>query len=178
MGVRGTDFVITDPDPKGQAVVSVLRGKVSTLPIEGGSKETEVPAGFSMTLEPEEKDRKTPVSVEPTTKTMILAIQKATSVAKPTSEELAALEPEVKTEVENLEKQSVEATLEDIQKNDPATYEAIKGKTKEFADADQIHAATLKRSFEEAPVENKINKPSAEELKDLNQDVYKKYFGE
>ncbi len=196
MGVRGTDFYIKDSLVKGTEV-SVLRGKVAVKPDQPKAKEVPIKAGFSAEVPPpppapkkeeisatkEVKDDidkkveapidvKTPeIKIKKTSKQDLVAIQKNSVIKKDLTKE-KPLDQETQKTLEKLEKTAVKTTLQDIKEDDPKLYAEIKDKPMDSTS--DISTQTVQKLFKEAPVDPE--KPFVEDLEDLGDDAYKKYF--
>ncbi|MGE0172568.1 MAG: FecR domain-containing protein [Oligoflexales bacterium] len=182
MGVRGTDFFVADPDEKGRAAIVVVRGKIEAMPTGLEAKPVEVPAGYVVSTAPagstpnDKKEAPKPLAVERSTKTELLEVQKSSLLAKTTPEAMKDLTPDLQKEIVDLEKESVEATIQDIKAADPELFERAKIDVTKVEDVEQLLTISVKQAFDEAPAGAKDSKPSEQDLKDLNEDVYKKYF--
>lgn len=200
MGVRGTDFHVYARGKTGGSQVSVLRGIVAiNRPSEKKAKPIEIPAGFSADI-PEtpkiakKEKKKAPtklgkkvikkkifplpkIVLRKTTKQDLIVIQKSSKIRviktkKQKEKPVTALDRKIAL----LEKKAVETVIQDIKLEDPALYEKIKKDPKKIDDVDQLQTITVKKAFKEAPIAKKPRKPGKEDLLDIGDDVYDKYF--
>lgn len=167
MGVRGTDFFVSDEGAKPRLEVTVLRGEVQVQPTAPQAKAIPVKAGFAAVVPRAElKAISAPATAPAPTlrrasEAHIRGIQKASQVqdsAAPVSEEVAE-------KLKVLEAKAVETTLKDIKVHDPEMYAQIKDR--KVASVDELNQQAAEVVAKKAP---KV----AEEA--VEADVYDKYF--
>lgn len=177
-GVRGTDFFVSHQG-NNQTQLTVLRGEVEVSKKIGKnkvSKPISVKTGFTANIE---KNKNEPINqppkiqIEQASKENLLDVQQISSIKEPPTL-IASLSKEVQQEVENLQKASTHATLEDIKEEDPKMYEKIKDK--KITDISSISTEVVAKLYKKAPRKDKKKKPSLDEIEGLGDDVYNKYF--
>jgi hypothetical protein len=206
MGVRGTDFYVAARDVNGASRISVLRGKVeATATTFKDARPIVIASGYTADIPAVEPPPAaaggkvpaaavTPGAVPPpapaivvtkTNQEELAAIQRASTIKKAEVESGPAskLEPEVQATLAKLEQQAIASTLQDIQADDPALYEKI-AKDK-IQDVDLLQTITVKKVMRTAPAAPLKDpaakgyvKPSGDELPELKDSVYDKYFKE
>ncbi len=184
MGVRGTDFHISQKGTSGETSVTVIRGevKVTDKPIKASKeapKEIKVKQGFSALVKTLEARRKskvthiTKIDLNQTTKNQLVSIHKDSKV-KPQAQDLVT-DKKMSNELKKLEKKAVDTTLEDIKEYQPAVYEKmVKAKVDSI---DKVNATVVAQAFKVAP--KKREKKSFDDLEiEVEDDAYDKYFSE
>jgi hypothetical protein len=185
-GVRGTDFFLSHQNNKGTQV-TVVRGAVEVqekVPKSKANKKTVVvKPGYTALVEeaPKTPDRtqtakkESKVLLQQATKEDFLEIQKTSKVVvKP--ESLKNLSPEIKQEVQTLNKRTTEVVLEDIKEESMETYKKLKQEKIETAES--ISTVVVSQLYKKAPRGKAANNPEYKEIETLGEDVYKKYFTE
>ncbi len=187
MGVRGTDFYVSDVVSEGGTRVSVIRGKVKLQPKTPQAPPVEVKNGFTADVVKEAKEKstigKTPggkevdfrpksIKLRKTTKLEVVkihkdSVQKAEALKK---QDLASEQAEKK--VKALEQKAIKTTLEDIKENDPKLYAKVR--LKKVDDVQMIDAEVMKEKFKAAP--KGPTKPFLSELEGLDENAYENYF--
>ena len=187
MGVRGTDFHMAKNGEGSR--VSIMRGEVDLNAPGSKAKPVKVASGFSATVAAPPPPPKAPapdktgsnpaaappppvsllkvIAVEKTPSQEILAIQKQTTVRRPTAAEAPS------AQLKELESKSVDVALEDIKAEDPVLYEKLKKSATSIEDADKVTTIATKEVYRKAVQAETAKKP--EDLKDLD-DVYDKFF--
>ncbi len=187
MGVRGTDFYVSDRVSEGGTRLTVIRGKVQVKPKKMNAKPIEVKKGY--TAEVTKKKTETSVLGSAEKKTEVAFQQKAIEIHKTTKQEIVKIHresvqkkikltkeefatPSSKAMVEKLEKKAVENTLKDIRTHDPKLYAKLNKKI--VNDSQKIDAQVMKEGFKAAP--KAPSKPYLSDLDDLDENAYDTYF--
>ena len=161
-GVRGTDFV-TGYSPVTGTETSVLSGKVEVSPV--------VKTQPKVTLASAQSVREVPSSgalkVVPLQKTEVISAYELTVIPPPNT----PIQPEVKTEVAQLEDQSKKVVIEELRKSQP---EAAKDLPPTIT-AEQLNRKVIERPLQKAQASSK-NTPL--ELPNHDLDNYKKFMDE
>lgn len=182
-GVRGTDFYISESGPGG-CKLTVIRGRVSVQPkpelVAGAPKESVVETGFTAHLTGDvdnqtHKIKDVHMAIKEASKEHLLEVQTA-STLKESQESTRTLTPELKTEVQALNQNSLTAILNDIKSDDPRLFKQI-NKAKKM-NLDQVNTEVVAHLFKGAPSEDPKKKPTKEEIDGLGKDVYEKYFAQ
>ena len=162
MGVRGTDFFISDSGTNNETEVTVIRGAVS---VKTEKTETIIKTGTSAIVA-----ENTPVETHETTKEDLKNIETASSVNKNDSIDLM--------NIKILEKKAVEATLQDIKVYQPEIFEKLNADSKEPLNLQSLNTKTLNLVALTAPsAPLKKGKPRIDELNETeDKDIYEKYF--
>ncbi|MGE0615159.1 MAG: FecR domain-containing protein [Bacteriovoracia bacterium] len=178
MGVRGTDFFVSESHEQAVTEVSVLRGEVAVTPQATPQQTISVKKGFTAEVPVTAKTvDAAPGAVAPkvelraTTKTELTDIQ-AESMVK---QDLAKLneKSELAAKVQGLEKQALTMTVTDIKRHDPELYAQMEQNPATTTDA--VNAQVTGRLLKTAPEGPSRIKPSTRQLKD-GEDAYQKYF--
>jgi len=168
MGVRGTDFLVQDYGIGGNGTeLQVFRGKVE---FKNTDKPNDVKlvakgdAAFSSTTE-----KKSEVQVRPITKDDLFETQKNLFVPSNNKG------PDVPKEVVELEKKSVDTTLQDMKSESPEAFKKLSGS--DISTSQIINAEVLASLFDQAKRRDSndtsvITKPSREEVEKQIDDVY------
>ncbi len=164
MGVRGTDFSVSDNVADGATKLSVIRGEVLIKRI-GEAKETPVKNGKTAEVKAE-------VQVRPTTKEETVVIHQNSVIPKQALREEVLATPQAVAQVEVLEKKAVETTLRDIKEHDPKLYASISEQKLNSVQA--VESQVMKQAFIAAP--KGPSKPGAHELDNLDENAYERYF--
>jgi hypothetical protein len=184
MGVRGTDFFISQPGQAKSTSLAVIRGKVEMKSMKPNSKPVEVPSGFTAEAKAEVKPKfeqkvsevvesVQTVKLELTSKEELTVIQKESVIKKEEmSEKDLKADKSVVKEIAALEKKAVETTLSDIKTYDPKLYEKLKQEN--IASVDNINTKVVKKKLEAAP--SRPLKPGWDDLKEIGDDAYERYF--
>jgi hypothetical protein len=163
MGVRGTDFFVSDSGPKGETEITVLRGMVEVTN-ESTGKLLPVKTGTTALV-----TEKSEISPRDSTKEDLKTVE-TSSKTEPTKET-------PKTVVE-LEKKALAVTLQDIKLYQPEIYEKIKadpGITNNVLSLNEKAVVLNAATAPSAPP--KKGKPRIRELNDSDdQEIYEKYF--
>ena len=171
--------------------VSIIRGEVDLQAPGDTAKPVKVASGFSATVAapppspkapaPSKAGGQTPaaapppppvsllkaIAVEKTPSQEILAIQKQTTVRRPTAAEAPS------AQLKELESKSVDVALEDVKAEDPVLYAKLKKSAASIEDADKVTTIATKEVYRKAVQAETTKKP--EDLKGLD-DVYDKFF--
>lgn len=164
MGVRGTDFSVSDNVADGATKLSVIRGEVLIKRV-GEVKETPVKNGKTAEVRAE-------VQVRPTTKEETVVIHQNSVVPKQALKEEIFATPQTVSQVEVLEKKAVETTLKDIKEHDPKLYASIS--EQKLTSVQAVESQVMKQAFIAAP--KGPTKPGAHDLDQLGDDAYERYF--
>ena len=181
MGVRGTDFHFNQRGTSGETSISVLRGKVDVSEVEKPEKVVKVQQGFSAEIKKETvikmakgKNHKKILStfeLVKTTKNELVEIQKNSKIVETAEDKTKQIS--VTKEIQELEKQAIKVTMDDIKEYQPKVYNELKGKN--VKSVDTVNTVVVTQAFEKAPA--KKTKKGFDELDiDLKDDAYKKYF--
>lgn len=178
MGVRGTDFYITERGQDETTEVSILRGAVQVQPQGPKAKPITLETGYSAAIpvsKTEIKKQETApiVEVRKTTQEQLHSIQKASSIP-PSTVPQAPPSSEVQQEVQRLETKASQTVLADIQKTDPKLYANVTAKPK--MTLEELNRASVLKVMETAPKAPARTKPTLDELEKSNDDIYEKYF--
>jgi len=165
MGVRGTDFFISDDGVGGGTQVSVLRGEVDVRPLASA-------------IDP--KSELKAVSVKAGSTADITLPKPLPAIRKTTQEDLADIKQSsrisqaISPEMAPLEKKAVETTIKDIQKTDPTLFAKLDiGAAKS---TEEINAKIVDHFTPAAPKALSKKKPGRAELENLEKSAYDKYF--
>ncbi len=204
LGVRGTDFFVSESNTTGETTLTVIRGSVEMKPVAAGEKPVEVKMGFSGTAigaapagaktpgasEHSESSVKTlekagKIEVKETSKEEFAVVQKASIIPVLPKQEIAAMnDPEKKEgadrKIEALEKKALETTAKDIKNYQPELYAKISGSMAGMASVQELNSKSLSNLEVKAPSRPlKRKKPSRKEVDqdlDEDQDPYRQYF--
>lgn len=166
-GVRGTDVYLHHNMQKG-TLVTVLRGKVKVSSTERKNvKPVIVETGYMATDVVQDVKK---IVKKPITKEKIIEVQVQSTV-----KDNEPLEKKVKKEVQVLEQKNKQVVIEDIQRYQPEIYKDIKDR-KDKLTVDEISAKVSSKIYKKAPSERPKYKPTQDDLKNMGQDVYNKYF--
>ncbi len=111
------------------------------------------------------------IVLQKTTQTDLIEIQQSSAIQlKPTQKE--EISESVAKEVAVLEQKAVETTMKDIKTHDPELYAQLSKSN--ITNVAAINSEVVKEVFKEAP--KAPVKPGASDLKDSEEDPYKKYF--
>jgi hypothetical protein len=169
-GVRGTDF-FTRSNPSDGTQITVLRGQVSMQTISKPDDIVQIKTGFTADSNLKAAENLKPIE---TTREELVTLQSESTV-KVKTEELAALSPEIKNDIDALNTKTTQAVLVDIKSHDEELYKKLADNGK--MDSDSINTLVVSNLYKQAPT-SKIKKPTAEEINAIGSDIYKKYFGE
>jgi hypothetical protein len=163
MGVRGTDFFISDSGPNGETEISVLRGEVEVI---NDSTKKSIPLKTGMTTLVSNQEELKP---RETNKDDLKAIESASSIGPNQN----APKP-----VQELEKKALRVTLEDIKTYQPDLFEKIKNDSQSVASVSALNSKAIEITSMTAPAAPiKKGKPRIRELNDSDdQEIYEKYF--
>lgn len=171
MGVRGTDFHISDRGARGGTKVSVLRGSVALHHQGKTSKPLTIQKGYSAEVAPSvvlksKKDEgpKT-VTLRKTTKKELLSVHRDSKIVSQPPASGADL-------VKKFEQKATDIILADIKEDDPKHFEKLKANPS--LSHDMLNTLTLKKLFVKAP--EKPSKPFLHDLEKVDEDAYDKYF--
>ena len=206
MGVRGTDFYVSSQGNAGPTQVSVLRGevamKVEAPKLSAASKkvaklppveELKVKSGYLAKVEapvvveapkaqeitttevttklPVKKIEAPVMKLERLNQQELVTIQQVSTI-QVKKEEQQKISQEMAKEVTKLEKKAVESTLEDIKEYDPTLYKTIK--EQKVTNVAQVNAQVVQKMYKTAP--KAPVKPGVDELKELEEDAYERYY--
>jgi hypothetical protein len=194
MGVRGTDFFIEDGGATGGTAVSIIRGAVVLTPKASEAKPVEVKSGFSATVLappphaagatetlPVAELRKT--SQEELKQIVVASTILAPSSTVPTGASAAA--PTVLTSrLVELEKKAAQTTLSDIKLHDPKLFAQLEKSAAAApgagglasVSAEAVNNTAVQALLPEAPKTSPARKVRRQEIEDLEQGAYDKYF--
>ena len=163
MGVRGTDFFISDSGPNGETKITVLRGEVEVRS-ESTQKIIPVKTGMSALViaNAELKSR-------PTNKQDFKTIEAASTAISSSSQNPS---------IEQLEKKALAVTIQDIKTYQPEVYKKIETETKSIASVQQLSSRAISIAAENAPLAPEAkSKAKIHDLKEFDdQEVYDQYF--
>lgn len=165
MGIRGTDFHISQNGTSGKSVLNVIRGKVEVTSKES-KKKVEVSQGKS--AEVLTQNKKSSLELTKITQSELKEIHKESEIKQ--SEKIA--DQGLAKQIKELEKKSFETTLNDIKEYQPKLYEKIKEK-KTSIDSDELNKVSVAVVYDKAP--KKKIKVGLEDIK-YEIDPYKEYF--
>ncbi len=136
MGVRGTEFVISQDPRTDASTLSVIRGEVALGRSATDTRALAIKSGESAEVKiPKTEDEAAKVveiTVKPTSNENLATITSLTSI---TAAPDTGLSEETKTQIAQLEAQSKSAIIEDIKATDPNLYEQLtSGKSPEELD--------------------------------------------
>lgn len=196
MGVRGTDFFISDQGPRGGTEVSVLRGQVQVEPEVRTEKKVVVNKGFSAAVAPKEEQKKVVqrnaekkeaekkagkvlpqlekkvVELRQTNKVDLAVVHRASTIAQE-EERQEKVDEKTQKKIADLEKKAVEMTLTDIRETDQKLFAKISQKPVQAVS--EINSAVVREVFEKAPSPDP-SRPFKGDLEDLEDDAYRRYF--
>ncbi len=171
MGIRGTDFFVSQRGSAGETQVAVIRGEVNAQANAKGTKELKVKSGQTAAFE-ESKTKKTIESeVTQTTQEDLVKIQ-LSSVIKKSEENKEVVAKSVAVELKALEKKATENAIEDIKNYDKNLYQKLKKAN--IASMDTVNTVSVKKAFYKAPKGK--SKISGEELEEIQMNAYEEYF--
>jgi hypothetical protein len=188
MGVRGTDFLISDEGSEGQTELQVFRGKVEVRP-ETNPQEAQLITRGSAAVIPhpeapppakKEPVASSPEPAAPPPKPTTLVVRKVSKedlveahqeLYVPSTPEGSAAVPELK----KLEEKAVASTLKDLKRETPEVVRQLKNETP--PSAQMVNAEVLAALFDTAerrnPDSNKVLvKPSSEEVEKQINEAY------
>ncbi|MBL7663663.1 MAG: FecR domain-containing protein [Bacteriovoracaceae bacterium] len=168
MGVRGTDFFISQRGSSGNTRVAVLRGEVEVKPKDKNDV-LNVKSGFTAAVVENKNDIK--AEVKQTTQQELISIQKD-SLIKTSEAEVDSASDAVKAEIAQLEKKATDVTLNDIKRYDEKLYNKLK--TVAVKSVDELNTLSVKKIFKDAPKNQ--GKISSEDLENLEMDAYEEFF--
>jgi hypothetical protein len=152
MGVRGTDFYISDEGVEGETEIAVIRGRVEVETAKG--LKDEVVTGGAARV----KDQ---VFKSATTKELLEDVKVASSIhSGPPVEQMRELEAK-----------ALNTAFEDIRLYQPAVYQKLRAQLGETLRSEDLNAKVVEIEAEKAPSDPKRKriKPSSAELKDVDQ---------
>jgi hypothetical protein len=163
MGVRGTDFFISDSGPNGETEITVLRGEVEVI---NDSTNKTIPLKTGMTTVVSKQEELKP---RETNREDLKIIDVATRIAPVQNAPKLVME---------LEKKALQVTLEDVKTYQPELFEKIKNDSQSVASISTLNSKTIEMTAVTAPpAPAKKGKPRIRELNDSDdQDVYDQYF--
>ncbi|MBY0470967.1 FecR domain-containing protein [bacterium] len=186
MGVRGTDFFISENGMTGHTEVTVVRGEVSVASKVEAQKAVAVKSGYSAVVAAEPKAEKVAKEAAPqakpeapkpevqvikTTQEHFAVVQKASKIEA--SEEIKkAIEsnPTVAETVKKLEEKAAETTLKDIKKTDPALYAQVSQAGPQSVE--ELNAKAVQKLAVDAPKGRKTFNVDG----DIEKDAYDQFF--
>lgn len=174
MGVRGTDFYVSEGAEGKGLEVTILRGEVVLRPAQAHAKDVTVKSGFAAEIPISEKQvpsgnvvvRQANQADLHTVKTTSLILPDPTLTRKPSEE--------IVKKVKTLEAKAVETTLQDIKTSDPGLYEKIKN-APEPTTAD-LNQKAVDHLYQTAPPPPLKRKPLESELKGREEGVYEEFY--
>ena len=151
MGVRGTDFYISDEGSEGETEIAVIRGRVEVETAKG-SKDEVVTGGAARV-----KDQ---VLKSATTKELLDEVKTASSIHSGAPVD----------KMQDLEAKALSAAFEDIRIYQPAVYQKLKAQLGGAIRSEELNSKVVEIEAEKAPSDpkRKRKKPSASELKDVD----------
>ncbi len=185
LGVRGTDFFVSENPSTGETQVSVIRGSVEVKPVVAAGKPPaapiEVKMGYTVsTTSPTvtaDASELAKAELKATSKEEFAVIEKISSV--PAAEPTGA-KTEIKTDknIEKLEKKAIETTANDIKNYQPELYAKVSGSLSKMSSVEDLNAKSLSNLSVNAPSRPvKKRKPNLREMDtDEDQDPYRQYF--
>ena len=168
MGIRGTDFSVTQKGANSKTALAVIRGQVNFNDSKRPKKIIQVKQGFSAEVE-NNKKKVAKVSISKTTKKELIDIQEQSEVKKSKEVQNTRLQKELS----KLEAKASENTLEDIKTYEPELYKKLK--KNKVNDIDKINKVVVGTLYVKAPKKKK--KLSIDDI-DLDENAYDKYFDE
>lgn len=168
MGIRGTDFSVTQRGANSKTSLAVIRGKVNFNDSKRPKKIIQVKQGFSAEVE-NNKKKATKLSISKTTKKELEDIQRQSEVKKSKDVKSTKLEKELA----KLEEKATENTLKDIKTYEPELYKKLK--KNKINDIDKINKVVVGTLYVKAPKKKK--KLSIDDI-NLDENAYEKYFEE
>jgi len=163
MGVRGTDFFVSDSGPNGETEITVLRGAVDVTN-ESTGKTLPIKTGTTALV-----TEKTEIALRETTKEDLKTVEIA-SQSSPAKE--------APKSVVELEKKALAVTLKDIRLYQPEIYEKIKADPSIVNNVEAVNEKAIALNAASAPsAPPKKGKPRIRELNESDdQEIYEKYF--
>lgn len=200
-GVRGTDFAAGFNPNNALSDVSVLRGEVQVSSAKDAKKSIALKPGNTVTVQEPVKAVETDKAakkdaaveksastasapkavasvfeVKTTSQEQLVEIQKATHI-KLDEKELKEAPKAVQAEIQKTETLALKNTLQSIKIEDPQLYKRLESVPAK--DVSELNVAAVGKALETAP---RVTPPEIkrkklqEELNDLDEDIYKKYF--
>jgi hypothetical protein len=182
MGVRGTDFFISQGGRENSTEVSIIRGAVELTPRASENQKTpvkpiELKTGFSAEVSqiPTLSQKPSPsIEVRKTTQEDLTGIQETSKIKANAVPVQASVE--IQKSIQELEKKATTVTLKDIKTYDKALYATLEKQGGHFNRVDDINQAAIVKLIQEAPKAPPKRKPYQSDLKDTEDGAYDKYF--
>jgi hypothetical protein len=164
MGVRGTDFFVSDTGPEGGTEVSVLRGVVEIQDMRGAK--AEVLSGKSATIASGRE-----IHLHALHQGQLRKMEETSDLPR-----ISAGAPPF----QDLERKAVQVTLKDIQLYQPETYRQLRSQLPEIerqGRVSELNQKALEVARRTAPPAPPQKKPSLKELESMDsKDYYDQYF--
>lgn len=165
MGVRGTDFYISDSGPEGMTQVSVLRGRVE-LENTGGAKAV---LATGQSAEVQKKEEKKKIETRTLHQGDLAGIQETSSIRQESGPAEEALV--------QLEKKAIQVTAKDIETYQPDAFRKLPKDLTRIKTVAELNSQVVEEASRVAPPAPKKMKPRLRELQNSDgTDYYDQYF--